>query len=463
MRFIKKKKLSIFVLLAIMFQAVIAPMAFAETTPVDKPSLVALGDSITFGWNLYEGENPDKTKPSAHAFPNYILGGGFEVTNLSWPGWTSGDLLGAIKTNPSYVPSIANADVITLNIGNNDLLQAVDLNNLLTEGPLTDEKIEELKGKITAASLQMGANLTEIMGIIRHQNKVAPIIFYNIYNPFGQHVEQHVPKLHTFGEEIVTAVNQSVIAPISARVPGTILVDAYSAYNGKQHMYVRQYPDVHPTIEGQKVLASLADKALASLLPPELEIALAATPTEEVEGPITVNIETNHEEILEMKWLPGELAVEDFGSEGNDISLDKRSFEVTENGFYTVYVLSGTGEEKVKSIEITNILPKVEEPPVEKPPVEEPPVEEPPVEEPPAEEPPVKEDPKGEQPTKEEPTKEEPVKDENKVTPDKKETKSGPKLPKTASPLYNMLAVGITTLLIGSAVLAMYLRRNRTA
>ncbi|WP_099355414.1 SGNH/GDSL hydrolase family protein [Fredinandcohnia onubensis] len=459
MQFFKKKKLSILFLLALLFQAVVAPMAFAEDGPVDKPSLVALGDSITFGWNLYEGENPDKSKPSAHAFPNYILGGGFDVTNLSHRGWTSSDLLAKFTSDPSYLPAIAQADVITLNIGNNDLLQAAEVSKLLTEGQqLTPEKIAEITQKIEAASLQLASNLAQIMGAIRGVNQEAPILFYNAYNPFGAHIEQIVPNLHTMGEMIITNVNQKVIAPVAASVPGTILVDAYSAYNGKQAAYILPFPDVHPTIEGQKALASLADQVLISLLPPELpelEILLSATPAETTEGPVTINVATNHEEVLEMKWLQGQLAVEDFETEGTDIPLDNPVFKVTENDFYTVYVLSGTGEEKVASIEVKNIVP-VEEPPVEEPPVEEPPVEEPPVEEPPVNEEPQAEDPK-------EDPKKEPVKDEQKVTPEKTETKSGNKLPNTASPLYNMLAIGITTLLIGSALLFRYLRRNRTA
>ncbi|MCC3356107.1 SGNH/GDSL hydrolase family protein [Bacillus sp. REN16] len=454
MSFFKKKKLSILFLLVLLFQAVVAPMSFAAEATADKPSLVALGDSITFGWNLYEGENPDISKPSIHAFPNYIGDGGFDVTNLSFPGWTSGDLLTKITSDPMYLPAIAQADVITLNIGNNDLLQAAEINKLISEGQaLTPEKIEEITIKIKLASGQLAANLTQIMGAIRQVNQSAPIIFYNIYNPFGAHLDPIVPNLHMMGEQIITGVNKNVIEPIAAKVPGTILVDAYSAYNGKQATYIRPFPDVHPTVEGQKVLASLADQALLSLLPPELEILLTPSTTESSEGPVTINIATNHDEILELKWLPGKLAVEDFETEGNIIPLDNPAFDVTENGFYTVYILSGTGEKKVVSIEITSIVPKVVQP------TEEPPVEQPPVEEPPATEDP-KEGPKEEQ--KEEPKKEEPVKNEQKVTPEKKEIKSGPKLPNTASPIYNLLALGISALLIGSVVLFMYMRRNRT-
>lgn len=436
--------------LALLLQTVLAPFVFAEETAEDKPSLVALGDSITFGWNLYGEDEPDKSKPSKHAFPNYILDGAFDVTNLSFPGWTSGDLLGQIKTNPVYLPAITEADVITLNIGNNDLLKAADINNLLNNPePLTDEKIAEITEKIEAASIQLYSNLAQIMGAIRGVNQDAPILFYNTYNPFGSHMDQVFPGLHLMGEKIILGVNENVIHPIATDAPGTILLDAYSAYNGKQGDYILPN-DVHPTIAGQKVLASLADQALFSLLPPELpelEIELTATPTESTEGPVTVAVATNHEEISEMKWLPGELEVEDFENEGNEISLSNPVFEVTENGVYTVYVLSETGEKKVSTIQITNIEEKVVEPPVVEPPIVEPPHEVPPAEE---------------EPPAEEPKKEEPAKNEQKVTPEKTETKSGPKLPNTASPLYNMLAFGIATIVIGSALLFMYFRRNRT-
>ncbi|MFS0862900.1 SGNH/GDSL hydrolase family protein [Fredinandcohnia sp. 179-A 10B2 NHS] len=445
----KERKLSILFLLVLLMNAFVSPMVFAEEVTVDKPSLVALGDSITFGWNLYEGENPDKTKPSSHAFPNYILGGGFEVTNLSYPGWTSTQLLEKFTAaDPTYLTAIAQADVITLNIGNNDFLQLPEIMDLRSNPrPLSESELMALKGKIVQTAFQLGENLKMIFQGIRSVNNTAPIVFYNMYNPFEAKTN---PVLHTLGKTLINGegeqkgINELVYLPFG-QIPGTFLVDAYSAFEGKQDTFILPFPDVHPTIAGQKALASLADQVLYQLFPPELKITLTPTPTESTEGPVTIAVETNQEELLEIKWLPGQLEVKDFEENGNEIEVANPVFEVTENGFYTVYVLSGFGEEKVQTIEITNIIEPEEEPPAE----EEPPVEE----EPPAEEMP---------PVKEEPVKEDPKQTPDKQAPDKqKPVKSGNKLPDTASSNYNLLVAGVSLLLVGSGIFFIYVRKNR--
>jgi len=54
------------------------------------------------------------------------------------------------------------------------------------------------------------------------------------------------------------------------------------------------------------------------------------------------------------KWLAGEAAIEDFASGGTDITGDM-SFEVTENGWYTVYVRDVAGNEALKTLQVSNI------------------------------------------------------------------------------------------------------------
>src|SRR5699024_4840596 len=67
-------------------------------------------------------------------------------------------------------------------------------------------------------------------------------------------------------------------------------------------------------------------------------IDLTKEPTEQTDGPVTINIDTDSEsELVELKWLDGDRSAEDFAEEGTDIDLDDMSFEVTENGMYTVY------------------------------------------------------------------------------------------------------------------------------
>ncbi len=79
-----------------------------------------LGDSITFGWNLEDTEG-NKQK-SAYAFPNLIAAGAFNVTNISGGGWTSKNIIDEVN-DPKNMAAIESANVFTLNIGSNDLMQ----------------------------------------------------------------------------------------------------------------------------------------------------------------------------------------------------------------------------------------------------------------------------------------------------------------------------------------------------
>jgi lysophospholipase L1-like esterase len=410
--------------------------AFADEK-LDKPNLVALGDSITFGWNL--DDTLGNTKKSANAFPNLIAGGAFNVTNISGGGWTSKNILDEV-TNPANATAIQNANVFTLDIGSNDLMQAIGLGEIIKNG--TPVNPAELLPKVQAASVQLGKNLQAIFTKVRSLNTTAPIILYNLYNPFAEVELPNVTSdalatvaeptfyafLHTVGEQIVTAVNTSIITPIPGVSPGTFIADAYSAFDGNQLNYVIP-GDIHPNVSGQTVLAKLATDILLSFPPIETitEIELIATPSEETTDPVTIEVTTNAEEVLEMKWLPGEKEIVDFANDAGTI-INENKFEVTENGIYTVYVLDNKEVATVKSIKIENIKEK------EKPPVENPAPT------------PTTPEPKPE-PTKPEPKPSTPVKSNL--------------LPNTASPVYNYLAIGSSLVLAGFFVMTVQNRRRK--
>jgi lysophospholipase L1-like esterase len=127
----KFKRLSVLLTLMLAFSTFFTTFAFAEEN-TDKPSLVALGDSITYGWNL--DDTNGNTQPSSKAFPNLILEPGFfNVTNISGGGWTSSHILGQVH-NPANEAAIQNADVFTLDIGSNDLMGAVGLSEIIKNG-----------------------------------------------------------------------------------------------------------------------------------------------------------------------------------------------------------------------------------------------------------------------------------------------------------------------------------------
>jgi lysophospholipase L1-like esterase len=253
---------------------------FASASEHEKLTVVSLGDSITFGYNLEQPQNPPKQ--SQNAFPFLIGTGGIEVLNVSFPGWTSTHLVQALNTIEAGT-KLQQADVITLYIGANDLMQAVGLEEILASTqPIVPT--EEMINKVNTAATQLSVNLQESFKLIRTKTD-APIMLYSIYNPFGQSTDPFAASLYNIGELITTKVNTEIISQIASHT-GSIYLDAYTAFTGNQVNYIIQ-GDIHPTKAGHEALALLVTKELPSLQPPkEMTIDKSFLSTkEETSGP----------------------------------------------------------------------------------------------------------------------------------------------------------------------------------
>lgn len=255
------RKLSQIILLVIfvfLAGSIFLPSVFSMENESEPLKIVSLGDSITYGWNL----DQDRSKPSEKAFP-YLIADNALVTNISYPGWTSTQLLNTMKTMPQVIPALQEADVVTLNIGSNDLLQAAGIQQILAGGvPVVPTP--EMEQKIAAASAQLAANLQEIATLIKAQTD-APLIMYNIYNPFGPSTDPFAASLNMLGEQISKNVNERVIIPIAYN-SGALVADANTAFNGKQSQYILP-GDIHPNETGHMALASLAEEILSHIKP----------------------------------------------------------------------------------------------------------------------------------------------------------------------------------------------------
>lgn len=402
---------------------------------VDKKlTIVSLGDSITMGWNIDNPQDPYVQSPSA--FPFLIGNSHNEVLNVSFPGWTSGDLLSAISLDTSK-EKLQQADVVTLNIGANDLLQAIDLEGIIKSGKsLSDPAVAaEIQAKVAATSTQITNNLSIITNIIKQETD-APILLYSLYNPFGPDMtdpQSILSQLHLVGNSITESVNTYVYNTI-ANSTGSHYLDSYTAYDGKQGEYIIP-GDIHPNKVGQQILADLATVKLVDLIPP-LNIVASHPSEEQTSEPVKITIE-EIEHLIHLKWLPGEKSVDDFIEEGNLITGN--TFEVTENGTYSIYAKTALSE-SVITLKVKNIVPEVEEP----------------VEEEPVKEEPVKE-PKDEvTPPKNEGTKK-PVQPKETVKvkvekPKQTVVKSGHTLPNTATNMYSFLVAGMCLVGVGGGV-----------
>jgi lysophospholipase L1-like esterase len=423
----KFKRLSILLTLMLAFSTFFTSFAFAEEN-IDKPNLVALGDSITFGLRL----EATQTQASPNAFPSLIGNGEFNVINLGVPKLTSLELATKLSTpDAGTLLALNTADIFTLYIGGNDLLEATGISAILNSPVpviLTPEKEQELISKAIGAAGAIVGNLRSSIDAIRLKNETAPIILYNFYNPIPdvpEVVNPLVHNLHLIGNKIINQVNADLINPIANKEQGVFLANAYTAFDGEQAQYMLP-GDVHPNILGHQVLAKLGTDVLLSLIP-ELTLELTATPTEPTTGSVTIKVNTNAEEVLVMKWFEGE------NQNGTDIVNNE--FQVTENGTYTVYVVDGFEQEAVQTITIENIK---EETPVVPDPTPTPTPTPTPVTNTPA-------------PT---PT---PVTS----TPAPQVKATGYAIPNTASPAYNFVAIGSVVLLAGFVTLTLQRRRKQ--
>ena len=87
----------------------------------------AFGDSLAYGTGATNNEG------YVNLYKNYLETDNQATVilyNLGVPGWTSSDLLGALRTNSTFRLAASGSDVITVDIGGNDLLQAVALYKL---------------------------------------------------------------------------------------------------------------------------------------------------------------------------------------------------------------------------------------------------------------------------------------------------------------------------------------------
>ncbi|MCL6598366.1 MAG: hypothetical protein K6T81_06445 [Alicyclobacillus macrosporangiidus] len=219
--------------------------------------LVALGDSIPFGYGLPGAEASPGARtladlhPAPGAYPLLVArDNGARVTDLAVPGWTSSDLLNALGT-PPFQQALRTANVVTVEIGSNDLLNAVpDLAQAAAGGTVHVDP-----ARVQTGIRQLSANLPRILAAVRKQTS-APVILFNLYDPFPA-----TAPLHGEAEAAIRAANDAIAATAAqAAVP---VVDAYRVMDGRQEDLIRiQARDIHPNAAGQRALAQALEAVL---------------------------------------------------------------------------------------------------------------------------------------------------------------------------------------------------------
>ncbi|MCL6454669.1 MAG: SGNH/GDSL hydrolase family protein [Alicyclobacillus sp.] len=264
---------------------------------------VALGDSITFGYGL---PGSTATAPSHDAYP-FLVGQqeGWAVTDLGVPGWTSQNLLQALAT-PKFQHALQHADVVTIDIGSNDLLHA-SYNLLSPQAALPPKDAVTDSALLQAALSGYATRLPEILAKVQSLTK-APIVLIDLYDPFPD-----ASSLHNVGEQLIGAANE--ILWQTAAKEGIPVVDAHAAFNHHQQTDVRlDSLDIHPTVTGQQVLARLVEAAIANPLahqPAIFAVSPAGTLvySQTAPGPFAIG------------WLHGDMAATVTGQSGDHLKV----------------------------------------------------------------------------------------------------------------------------------------------
>lgn len=224
---------------------VVAPAHLGRVAS-EPASYVALGDSLATGAGSQRGY--------AERYAALVDGQTdtpLHVVNLARDGWTSADLLAALRDDRRFGEALADADLVTVNIGGNDLLAA---QGQVLAGACGDEAC--LQKTVDTFKENWDAILAEVDALVAAD---ARLVTMDIYNPF-------VAALRAYGlldrlQPFLDAVNDHIRA--SAAAHGMAVAPVHSTFNGEDGMGdpVPEgliAPDhVHPSDEGHAAIADV--------------------------------------------------------------------------------------------------------------------------------------------------------------------------------------------------------------
>lgn len=215
--------------------------AFAQTE-----SYVAIGDSLAAGQTPFQQIDAgysDLIAMRLQAMDQLK----FYTKELAFPGFTTANVFERIKTEEAR-DLLANATLVTVSAGANDLLSLVQLNP--TAGTLTFSQLQA-DYALNIVRKNMEAILNEL-GVLAPKAQVYVIGYYFAY-----------PAVHLTQKEGTNAqlVKLNTILQQQAELAGAVYVNVYDSFGLNATNYLPNYADVHPNMEGYRQMANAFLKA----------------------------------------------------------------------------------------------------------------------------------------------------------------------------------------------------------
>jgi lysophospholipase L1-like esterase len=217
----------------------------------------ALGDSIATGiWSSAGYVDRFAEQLRAEVDPDV------QLTNLAVNGWTSTDLLAALRGNETYRAAVLDSDVVTLSIGGNDLLQA---RGRYMQGACGGPDNGECLGAATDRLLaNYDAILDEIQALVGP--RPAAIRTMDIYNPYPSVDAARIDLFKPYLDQI----NSYLCG--SAAVRGIACARVYAAFNGPDGIEdpvprgLITFDGIHPSDLGHALITDLLSELAYSPL-----------------------------------------------------------------------------------------------------------------------------------------------------------------------------------------------------
>jgi lysophospholipase L1-like esterase len=180
---------------------------------------VALGDSLAFGIAAAQGYVPRYAE-----FIRLDTQANLRVVNLGVPGWTSSDLLNALRGDANLRSAVMNAEVVTFDIGGNDLLGA--WRAFLQGSCGGPENLDCFREAVDRFKQNWDSILAEILALRSRDTTVLRTM--DVYNPFVG--EQKALGIFDRMKPFLDEVNEHITS--TATVSGIRCARVYAAFNG---------------------------------------------------------------------------------------------------------------------------------------------------------------------------------------------------------------------------------------
>lgn len=234
--------------------------------PNDPPSsnsikYVALGDSIATG-TYYTSILTKYTNPSyVSQFSDYLatVYDQVETVNLSHDGDQTTQLLTVLNTSSAIV-ELQEADVITITIGANNLMQAAKT----WLGTYNFSKIDWTKAEVGRALFEKDwpVVINRVKTIIKDTNPNAKILVMTIYNPYNSNESNYLEIDKKFTNILGNGINDVIVNNSSL---GYAVVDVYTPFkevslnNNMTSLtyFYASFRDPHPRVAGHALISAL--------------------------------------------------------------------------------------------------------------------------------------------------------------------------------------------------------------